>query len=314
MRRFLQNRLVNEADENKRIELKQRSIYIIPSRFGLIYLLFLIILLILAINFDSALVYLLLFLLAGIYLNAIFSTWRNLAGLQFSTARSEPIFVGEEAQFKIAVEAKLRDYLAITLSLNNRSNHFDIEKGGRKVLVLTQEGKKRGILKMGRVTVESRYPLGLFRAWSYLYLDSSLLVYPRPLENQGFSFSHDQLLDDKESSDLLGQLSDGVEDYEGLRPYRAGDPLQRIYWSAYAKGQGVYIKQFRGDDAETIWIRDDAQNGPLEEVLSKMAYLILLAEERGYRYGFKLGSLEMLPESGVEHRDRCLQALALYQL
>ena len=40
--------------------------------------------------------------------------------------------------------------------------------------------ERRGWLPLGRVMLETRFPLGLFRAWSYVEPDSRCLVYPRP--------------------------------------------------------------------------------------------------------------------------------------
>ena len=47
-------------------------------------------------------------------------------------------------------------------------------------LVLQCPSRRRGWCQAGRITIETRYPLGLFRAWSYWQPAMSALVYPRP--------------------------------------------------------------------------------------------------------------------------------------
>ena len=46
--------------------------------------------------------------------------------------------------------------------------------------VLAAPGDASGWLPLGRVMLETRFPLGLFRAWSYIEPDARCLVYPRP--------------------------------------------------------------------------------------------------------------------------------------
>src|SRR5690349_25103785 len=45
---------------------------------------------------------------------------------------------------------------------------------------LAVPAERRGWLALGRVMLETRFPLGLFRAWSYVEPESRCLVYPRP--------------------------------------------------------------------------------------------------------------------------------------
>jgi uncharacterized protein (DUF58 family) len=39
---------------------------------------------------------------------------------------------------------------------------------------------------------------------------------------------------------------------------------------------------------------------------------VVAAHARGERYGLRLGGREIPPDAGNEHRERCLDALALY--
>ena len=57
---------------------------------------------------------------------------------------------------------------------------LDVPAGSVAEAVLGVPAARRGWLDLGRVMLETRYPLGLFRAWSYLELEARALVYPRP--------------------------------------------------------------------------------------------------------------------------------------
>src|SRR5207245_2611316 len=56
----------------------------------------------------------------------------------------------------------------------------DVPAGGLAEVVLAVPAARRGWLPLGRVMLETRFPLGLFRAWSYIEPAARCLVYPEP--------------------------------------------------------------------------------------------------------------------------------------
>ncbi|MFH7346882.1 DUF58 domain-containing protein, partial [Pseudomonas syringae pv. tagetis] len=58
---------------------------------------------------------------------------------------------------------------------------IDVSSRGLTDLELTLPGEKRGWLQAPRLRIESVFPLGFFRAWSWLDLEQSALIYPRTL-------------------------------------------------------------------------------------------------------------------------------------
>jgi uncharacterized protein (DUF58 family) len=59
---------------------------------------------------------------------------------------------------------------------------------------------------------------------------------------------------------------------------------------------------------------DAASGRDLEERLATLARWIVDAEERGDRYGVRVGDLEIPPGGGPLHRQRCLGPLATHAL
>ena len=49
-----------------------------------------------------------------------------------------------------------------------------------------------------------------------------------------------------------------------------------------------------------------------EARLSRLTRWVLLAHEQGARFGLKLPGVELAPDHGDAHRDRCLRELALF--
>jgi uncharacterized protein (DUF58 family) len=165
---------------------------------------------------------------------------------------------------------------------------------------------QRGWLKLGRLTLHTEFPLGLFHAWSYLHFDMRCLIYPKPLSIAPLPFG--------DSPDGTGKRSiAGDDDFGGLRKYNAGDALPRIDWKAFARERGLQVKQFTTPLGEELWLDfSDTPDRTVEEKLARMARWILDAEAQSLRYGLRLPDGELLPSSGIAHRDECLRRLALF--
>jgi len=77
----------------------------------------------------------------------------------------------------------------------------------------------------------------------------------------------------------------------------------------------LLTKLFAGRAASELWF--DWEQLPTgmhtEARLSRLARWVMLAEERGLRYGLKLPDGGVPLGEGFAHRERCLKELALYR-
>src|SRR3954462_10855820 len=129
--------------------------------------------------------------------------------------------------------------------------------------------------------LETRYPLGLFRAWSYVEPDSRCLVYPRPERLP---------LPPASPSDSAGTARAqtlGNEDFAGLRGYQRSDSPRHVAWKAVARSGDMLTKQFSGEAAQELWPDGRLLPAmlPLEPRLSRLAGWVLAAEAAGATYG-----------------------------
>ena len=89
-------------------------------------------------------------------------------------------------------------------------------------------------------------------------------------------------------------------------------PTVRLY-AAIARSEDLLTKQFSGRTASELWLDWDALDGmDTEARLSRLARWVLLASQRGLRFGLKLPGLEVPLDEGAAQRDLCLRELALY--
>ena len=293
------------------LQLRQRHIFIVPTATGVAFAGAVLLMLLVAINYQNSLAYGLSFLLAALALLSVFHTWRNLAGLHISAAGTAPCFVGEQGVYRLRLHSDTQQRHAIGLGLD--AQHLiwvDVPAAGEQVVELAQQGLQRGWQPTPRLRIETRFPFGLFVAWSQISIDQSILVYPQP-SNDSLAMIHSATQDHTASQQTSTQV--GVDDFQGLTAWQAGDSLRRVHWKAWSKGQGLLIKQFSQQQGQEQRLDFNQLTGGVERRLSMLCAQVLHIAATGQPYTLSLPNQSPLgPAAGAEHRQRCLRALALY--
>lgn len=299
-------------DNRGAILIEPQKIYILPTRFGLLYGVMLLAMLLGSNNYGSNPGFLLTFLLAGLGMAALFQTWKNLTGIEVTTPRTEAVYCGSEAVYPLQLQNKhnaMRAGIGASIqSFRSRIQEFvDLEPKSNATLHVSKPASQRGYLPVGRVLLRTRFPLGLFHAWVYIEPQSECLVYPQPSEiGDGISFSSDE----SESANIA---ETGDDDFAGHKPYQSGDSVMHVDWKALARGKGWWLKNFDAARGEEIWLRWDATKADdVEQKLSLLARAVLDLDLMDVRYGLELPALNIEPDTGGSHRHRCMKALALF--
>lgn len=292
------------------VTLDRHSIFILPSRHGLLAFIALFVMFLGAVNYSSNLAFGLIFWFGSIMLLSILHTFRNLNGLQVRCESAAPVFAGDTTRFRVVLENPGSEAkLALALQQNGSlQDHCDIAAHAQAVVLLCVSSSRRGHLTAPWFQLYTRHPFGLFHAWSRLNLPSTTLVYPRPAE---------QRLPLPPSSRHIGQerrLSPEQEDdFHGLRNYVPGDTPARIAWKALASERGLYSKTYDSPLGDELWLNWQ-HFAPLdtEARLQQLAAWVLQLEQSQQPYGLQLPHLTLPPALGEAHRQRCLEALALF--
>jgi uncharacterized protein (DUF58 family) len=165
-------------------------------------------------------------------------------------------------------------------------------------------------MRLPRLRISSSFPLGLFRAWSYVELDLECIVYPRP---EGGEVPQPPAREGDEE----GLRSDrGTDDFAGLRKYHPGDSLRHVAWKAVARGQPLLTKQFDGHAAGTLWLswEDTPPFMRAEARISRLTRWVLDAGRAGVPFTLELPGTTIAANRGPDHEARCLTALALLKI
>jgi len=307
--RYRDGWLARRIPPANRITLDQRRIFILPTRQGGAFAIALLLMLLAGINYQNSLAYGLTFLLFSLALVAMLHTYRNLAGLQLAGGGASPVFAGEAAGFRLRLESGRRAHQGIALGWRHEPLVLsDVPAGESVALQVFHPAPIRGWLRPARLRVESRFPLGLFVAWSWLDLDVRALVYPQPLATTT-PLRSGQEAGSEEGQRRAGQ---GADDFQGLRPYQPGDSRRRLDWKAFSRGQGLLVKDFTALAGSELWLDFAVLDGDIETRLSWLCQAVLDCTARQVRFGLRLPGVELSPATGESHRDAALQALAVF--
>jgi uncharacterized protein (DUF58 family) len=292
------------------VVLGRRQLFMLPTRFGLLFAALLVVQLLAAINYANGLAYALTFLLGSLAVVSMLYTHRNLFQLRLSAGACAPVFAGETATFRIHLlnDSDTPRFGVAVMHGKKEIGRVDIAARGSADVNLTVPAVKRGPLSMPAVTLTTRFPLGLLYSWSRrVALEQSCLVYPRPADPAP------RQTRPVESLEPRSGLRAGGDDYIGAREFQPGDSPRHVDWKAVARGEPWHIKQFGGGYQATVWLDWDTLAGlDAETRLSVLTRWVLEAERTGMLYGLRLPEQTLTPANGAAHQQECLRCLALF--
>jgi uncharacterized protein (DUF58 family) len=293
------------------IALHHRRLYILPTRFGYLFGFMLLFLFLAAINYQNSMAFVLTFMLTAMAQISLWQTHKNLVGLEISLKAPRPVFNGEPSEFVFNISHRNNAYrYAIGIQYANHPPAYTtLNPESTAQAILKIPSCRRGQFKPKRLYVFSRYPTGLFHAWSWLQFDLPVLIYPRPVVDAVLQETMVAQEDGKSSTNTI----EG-DDFGGLREHRVGESLRHVSWKAYAQGRGLLTKTFQGHARPSLWVDwSSIPHGSTETKLSYMTALVVLAENENQKYGVKLPGNTIEQTSGTAHKQECLYAIATFR-
>ncbi len=308
----------NRLPLSDHITLTQRTVYILPTRPGLMLGVTLMILLVASINYQLNLGYLLTFLLAGSALIGMHVCHGTLRGLAMHLQAPSAHYAGATAPVDIRLtntRRATRHGIGLSVLDSDASKHWvwtDVPGQGNSTVQVAFKPTGRGLHRLPTLTAETRFPLGTFRVWTVWRPAAEVLVYPAPE-------SHAPPLPPGEprSGDAANaSRARDTGDFDGVRGYKRGDPLRQVVWKKAAKadesGNGLVVRDSAQSNALELWLDFmQAGTGDKEHKLSRLCAWVLAADKQAVVYGLRLPTLSIAPASGEVHKRQCLEALAL---
>ncbi|WP_158529649.1 DUF58 domain-containing protein [Parvibium lacunae] len=310
--------------------LRQNRIYVLPTRVGWLFLLTLIALLLAAINYNLALGYAMTFLLASIGLASLFHTFRNQVQLEFSALPlNAPAMAEQPLRLtlrcrnlqgipRFAMQVRVHQPAALEAALSPVI--LSLQPHSDSLFSLAVPAGPRGYFQAPRLVIETRYPLGLWRAWSYWTPIVAGLIYPQPETPSPPWPNQEAILSSDTPAGGANQLGDS--DLSHLRTYQSGDLPSRIDWKSSARlglrGSDTptwYVKVLSGQPQAERWFTwEQTQGLTLEARLARLTAWVLSSQAAQCACGLRLPGYELAPAGSAQHYQQCLSALACYGL
>ena len=292
--------------------LTQRNIYIVPTRAGLVFGAVLLLLLVVSINYQLSLGFALTFLLAGAAAASMHMTHGSLRGLTLHLKPLTPAFAGDAAALEVVVTnpGRARHGVGFGMDLGLRPiplAYVEIAADGQSVVHLSWVAPGRGLHALPVLRAESRYPFGMFRAWTIWRPAGRQWVWPRPESPTPPWPTAAQAQGDDRAAPRPGTGSE----FDGVRAYRRGDTLRQVVWKKAARTGELVSRETAGAVQREMWLQwSQAAPGEVEARLSRLAAWVVAADAAGHAYGLRLPGVELQPDHGPAQRLAALQALA----
>ena len=298
-----------QGDDQLPIHISTRRVYILPTRAGLAFAALVLVMLLAGINYANSVAMLITFLLGGFGMIATHLTHRNLTGVTLRAVAGVDAFVGEHGRLLLTLENS-SDTARLGLECEVESGvrtAVDIPAAGTARADVGLPLEHRGRLSVDRITLSTRFPFGLFRAWTYVHIKAGVIAWPVPRGRR-------EMPSEASSGGNAPSVHRvGDEEWAGLREFRSGDSPRQVAWGAFARGRGLLVKTWQSPAAHhRVFDLASVPGADLEQRLEQLSAWIVAAHARGERYGLRLGERWQPPGSGNEHRAHCLNGLALF--
>ena len=289
------------------IELHRGRIYVLPTRFGLFFGAALAAMGLGALNYNNTPALLLVLLLAAAAQTSLLSAHLQLSGLRFVAVGADPVTAGTPIVVRVHARAGTR-------GRERRGMRVDCDDGAGKLSMVEGVGDaeialptvRRGWFDVPRLRVSTTRPLGLVRAWSWIWPEQPLLVYPAP-EIDG------PALPEGNGEAAAARLHPLGDDVHHLRAYRRGDPRRTIAWKPTARHGNLMVREYERPQSADIVLDFHLLYGlDTEARIRRLARWVDEAERDARRYRLLVpGHPPIGPAHGPAHRHACLRALAL---
>jgi uncharacterized protein (DUF58 family) len=293
------------AKETLPITLHRRRIYVLPTRFGIVFAAMLFTMLLGALNYNNNAAVMLTCLIGGSAFLSMFTAFRTLNGLALQAVHAISCFAGDTLALQMYLAGGARLRRALRLDHPGGSRLFRLGPDGDGRLQLDIPTERRGRYVLPRLRLWTEFPLGLFWVWSYLHPEFSVVIYPKP-EVRG-----PDLPDNARHGGGQPQRRDG-DDFSSLRAYRASDPPRLIAWKASARHDSLLVREHeQAPTREVVLDWNSLEHLDREARISRLARWVCVAEAQRRPYELLLPNRRLGPALGPAHRHACLSELAV---
>lgn len=296
--------------------MRPGRIYILPTKFGWVFLTGSVVMILVGAAYQNNLVNLLAFFMLSLLFVAMVQTHNNLKDIQVDPPETTNGFAGQTFLLTAVAHNSSRDprfNLEIDIPKERPTSVYENQHpllGYSSVkLRCSYPAGKRGVYQIRRIRLSTVFPLGLFRAFTWINTDVSYMIYP---ELKGTRPYPTGTVGDQEYNQLPAR---GGDDFHGHRKFQESDSPRHVDWKAFARGRPMMVKEFsEGTPQASSFDWFTLEGLDVEERLSQLAVWVEEAKLRHAQFSLRLPAAVIPPGHGYQHATRCLEALASHDV
>jgi uncharacterized protein (DUF58 family) len=298
--------LIAQDSMDSRQKTKTLRVCLTGAGWGFLLLIFCELLM--AVNFNNNLLFVMAFFSIAIMVTGYWDTRKNMSQISFRQWLADPVFSGQTIEYRLELrELGGFQHHAINTEaeIEGSSPVINLNANENQLLTVRKKTSQRGLTQPALINIFSEYPLGLFRATFSVPALPSVIVYPQIKGEQPLPRSQ------KNETALIKAEADTLS---SLRRYQEGDRVSRIAWKASARSEELMTNEYDGaDDPSGISLDwDHVQYSTMEEKISQLCAWVLKANRQGLEYSLRLPDKKLPAGYGIKHYYQCLKVLALY--
>ena len=282
----------------------------------------------------------LLYLLVGQLLGLIaLSGWlseQSIAGLAVERRVPPSVTAGQRARIEYRIRNRKRRLATVSLELSEahvrrvgdapaaaRDSAAVVPVGAAFLPALAAgesaavhgwlEPPRRGVYRLERLTLSTRYPFGLFVKERDLVVPGALVVWPRT-DRPVRAVQTGGARGDRRRVGAGAAAGAERAEFRGLRPYRSGDDPRDVHWRSSARLSVPVVREYDREAADSWWLVLDlggTSSVDLQESAVELAAaLAARAAARGDRFGFAAGHARLVPAATGGQLEAVLDVLA----
>ena len=279
-------------------EVSIRRVFVLPTRHGLMVALAILGVFAIAVRIQNNMLLLMAVSLFVIFTLSLLWAGQNIRGLRLAVRHDGQIIAGETAMLSVRLAA---DRPVYDIRVDSGGG---LQGAGTAIdHLLSYSPERRGRHPLPLVRIETRFPFGLARAWSWIS-PAQILVAPVP----DYAAARALLTGTNRQGAAEGREEDGAD---SLQDWIPGTPQSRISWKRYAATNRLLEKTGDASGGAVLTISYDAvAHLGHERALSAMTGAVLRAARAGRPYHFRLHGVEMRHVT-PQATGKVLDALAL---
>lgn len=280
-----------------------------------------------AINTNTNLLYLILSMMLSLFiLSGLLSsntlrkiTVKRLAARHISAKESATVQMDlrNNKKWMSSYSLRIMDYME-NGEIVGAGYHFHIAPHSREIISYKVKFPRRGIYKLLRIKVATRFPFGFFERAILVKQPQEILVYPQIIDVRPILDATNVDLGEYET----GKKGHGHSLY-GLREYAPTDSARYIHWKVSARSSKIMLREFEKEEKKkvTLVLNNAISGSPSQPVYDSFEKGVIVAAsiakyliDREYQVQLATGSGKVPFGLGIAHLYRMLRALAIIQI